>query len=76
MPKKGEPPTPAGRLFDIINEHEFVKPLPRFPALLIGGYEGWISFIMERQRQGMEEQRKLLEQQQARNATNGHASPA
>lgn len=48
FPAKGAPATPVSRLWSIIAENEFVKPLPRFPTLLIGGYEGWVKFIKAR----------------------------
>lgn len=67
FPGKGEPPTPAGRLRDIIFEHEFTKVLPRSPALLVGGYEGWIEFIKSRQAFHMQ---RLKQEAQA---ANGHA---
>jgi len=74
FPKRGEPPTAAGRLFDIISEHEFVKPLPRFPALLIGGYEGWCDFVKQRQMVGLQEHQRALQRQAAKATPNGHTS--
>jgi ubiquitin carboxyl-terminal hydrolase 8 len=74
LPAKGEAPTPAGRLFSIIGENEFVKPLPRFPALLVGGYEGWVEFIKQRQSLGEKEYMRMLQARARANsgATNGH----
>ncbi|WOO79490.1 Ubiquitin carboxyl-terminal hydrolase 4 [Vanrija pseudolonga] len=74
FPKKGEPPTPISRLWSIIGENEFRKTLPRFPAMLIGGFEGWVKFIMARQKASMQ-QHQLAQQQQSRPynpKTNGH----
>ncbi|KAL1409731.1 ubiquitin-specific protease doa4 [Vanrija albida] len=71
--KKGEPATPISKLWAIIGENEFRKTLPRFPVLLIGGFEGWVKFIMDRQKASM--QQHLAQQQQSRPynpKTNGH----
>jgi ubiquitin carboxyl-terminal hydrolase 8 len=54
FPGKGEGQTAAGNLRAVIYEHEFAKTLPRSPALLLGGYEGWIDFIKARGRINMQ----------------------
>lgn len=75
FPKKGEPPTPISRLWSIIGENEFRKTLPRFPAMLIGGFEGWVKFIMDRQKASMQQHQLAQQQQQSRPynpKTNGH----
>lgn len=48
-PRKGSTPTPLGRLWDIIYEHEFTKKLERTPVMLTGGYEAWHKFVEKRQ---------------------------
>ncbi|WWD20590.1 hypothetical protein CI109_105066 [Kwoniella shandongensis] len=47
-PRKGSPPTPVSRLWDMIYEHEFAKKLERNPVMLTGGYEAWREFIKMR----------------------------
>ncbi|WVQ85882.1 hypothetical protein IAT38_008050 [Cryptococcus sp. DSM 104549] len=47
-PKEGGPPTPLGRLWSLIYDHEFTKRLQRMPVLLVGGYDGWKEFIRAR----------------------------
>jgi ubiquitin carboxyl-terminal hydrolase 8 len=42
-------PSPLGRLWDIIFEHEFGKKLQRNPVLLTGGYEAWVKYQAYRQ---------------------------
>lgn len=77
LPKKGDKPTPAGRLFSIIGENEFARPLPRFPALLIGGYEGWVNWMRDRAMQGAQLQQQKQQQAAMKQytAANGHAAP-
>ncbi|BEI95738.1 hypothetical protein CcaverHIS631_0106870 [Cutaneotrichosporon cavernicola] len=67
FPSKSEPQTPAGNLRDIIYEHEFAKTLPRSPALLVGGYKGWVEFIKTRQAINMQH----LQQAHGSQAPNG-----
>lgn len=84
FPTKGAPATPVSRLWSIIAENEFIKPLPRFPTLLIGGYDGWVKFIKARGEMHAREFARQRAQQAERDRaaapppiasprTNGHA---
>ncbi len=48
FPRKGSPPTPLSRLWDLIYEVEFTKRLQRTPVMLTGGYDAWLQFIKMR----------------------------
>lgn len=48
FPRKGSPPTPISRLWDLIYELEFPKRLQRTPVMLTGGYDAWLQFIKMR----------------------------
>lgn len=72
FPSKGAAPTPAGRMREIIYEHEFTKVLPRSPALLVGGYEGWIEFIKSRQAMHMQ---RFKQEAATTQMPNGHPAP-
>ena len=48
FPRKGSPPTPISRLWDLVYELEFAKRLQRTPVMLTGGYDAWLQFIKMR----------------------------
>lgn len=48
FPRKGSPPSPLSRAWEIIYENEFTKKLERPPVLLTGGYDAWVEFIQRR----------------------------
>ncbi|KAK8850408.1 hypothetical protein IAR55_004326 [Kwoniella newhampshirensis] len=88
-PRKGSPPTPVSRLWDMIYEHEFTKKLARNPVMLTGGYEAWREFIKMRaarhakahaQAQGHGHSQSLSQVNGSRpynpKVTNGYTSPS